>query len=202
MLKPFFFSAIVSSVNGASWNYATNNGADWPTLGPINNVKNECGGKYQSPIDLPSRMPSDKIIRVDEDRFNKIYSNQRVNIKVEWNGHTSQTAVNKPDQDLQTFQSWYAWELGGPSTFTGIQFHFHHGSEHTIDGKRHDLEMHTVHLPEDPRGDIKYAAMGIMFSVNDYNIVLPPEKQKIIDNFFDSLSWSSVSSSQPSPTVS
>lgn len=60
--------------------------------------------------------------------------------------------------------------MNGPDRFTGVQFHFHHGSEHTIDGKRHDLEMHTVHTPNEERGQIKYAAVGIMFSVNDYNV--------------------------------
>jgi len=62
--------------------------------------------------------------------------------------------------------------FGGPRRFGGKQFHFHAGSEHTVNGKRHDLEMHTVHLPDQPRGGIKYAAMGIFFSVNDYNAKL------------------------------
>jgi len=35
--------------------------------------------------------------------------------------------------------------FGAVQNFNGIQFHFHAGSEHTIDGKRHDFEMHTVH---------------------------------------------------------
>jgi len=32
--------------------------------------------------------------------------------------------------------------------FNALQFHFHTGSEHTIDGKRHDFEMHIVHTAE------------------------------------------------------
>jgi len=59
--------------------------------------------------------------------------------------------------------------------FNGIQFHFHNGAEHTIDGKRHDLEMHTVHLI-DPKlagqSEFTYAAVGIMFSVDDYTAKL------------------------------
>lgn len=92
-----------SVVSAAGWNYAKNNGADWPTLGPIKGVPNECGGKYQSPIDLPTRIPIDKIIPSEDDRFNKIYTNQKSDIRVEFNGHTSQTAVNKAGQNVQTF---------------------------------------------------------------------------------------------------
>lgn len=32
--------------------------------------------------------------------------------------------------------------------FEGIQFHFHSPSEHTVDGKQYDLEMHIVHTQE------------------------------------------------------
>ena len=64
--------------------------------------------------------------------------------------------------------------------WNGAQFHFHAGSEHTVDGKRHDLEMHTVHFPgettqrleEDP---FIAAAMGVMFSVNDANVQITAE---------------------------
>jgi carbonic anhydrase len=53
--------------------------------------------------------------------------------------------------------------------YHGLQFHFHHKSEHTVDGKYRDLEMHTVHLADDAdnEGNMFAAAMGIMFSVND-----------------------------------
>tara|TARA_B110000285_G_C14946026_1_gene524363 strand:- start:474 stop:683 length:210 start_codon:yes stop_codon:yes gene_type:complete len=66
----------------------------------------------------------------------------------------------------------------GATRYKGVQFHFHHHSEHSIDGKYMDLEMHTVHLGvKDEKGknpgNVKYAAMGIMFSVEDYNVDLP-----------------------------
>ena len=76
--------------------------------------------------------------------------------------------------------------------FTGAQFHFHHGSEHTVEGKRHDLEMHTVHLPTDGVTKNGYiaSAMGLFFSVNDYTKTVTPAQETIIDEFFDSLKWS------------
>ena len=49
--------------------------------------------------------------------------------------------------------------------------------------------MHTVHLAKEKVGDVAYAAMGIIFSVNDANIELNESDQKIIDDFFNSLKW-------------
>lgn len=66
----------------------------------------------------------------------------------------------------------------------------HAGSEHTINGERYDLEMHTVHLP--PSGTT-YAegffgsAMGIMFSVDKHTADLSFGEQQVIDIFFDTL---------------
>ena len=59
--------------------------------------------------------------------------------------------------------------------------------------------MHTVHLPDDgERNGIKYAAMGIMFSVNDYTAKVSEDEEMIIDNFFESLKWTETGSD---PTV-
>lgn len=61
-----------------------------------------------------------------------------------------------------------------PITFEAAQFHFHSPSEHTFDGKYHDLEMHTVHLDKVEGADHGFmaAALGIMFSVDDYTAQL------------------------------
>lgn len=46
------------------------------------------------------------------------------------------------------------------------QFHFHSPAEHTINGVRHDLEMHFVHLPQKRQhGGIIAAVLGILFKV-------------------------------------
>lgn len=86
---------------------------------------------------------------------------------------------------------------GGDITYEAAQFHFHAGSEHTIDNKRMDLEMHTVHNPKTKTGGIIAAAMGIMFSVNDFNVKLTKAEQTVIDTFFETLDWSN----KASPTV-
>ena len=83
-LKTLF---LVSASNAAScaYDYKTN-GADWPT---ITCPDNACGttGKNQSPIDLKSKGWPMKDSNFDN--FNKIYTDQTVDVKVNWNGHTS-----------------------------------------------------------------------------------------------------------------
>jgi carbonic anhydrase len=54
--------------------------------------------------------------------------------------------------------------------------------------------MHTVHAAKENVGNVQYAAMGIMFSVNDANIELNEADQKVIDDFFNSLKWDQTSS--------
>jgi len=64
----------------------------------------------------------------------------------------------------------------------------HSGSEHTIDGKRFDLEIHVVHTPKhEERNHFKNAVLAIMFSASDYNVHLTPDQKKVVDEFFDSL---------------
>jgi len=79
---------------------------------------------------------------------------------------------------------------GANERYSGAQFHFHHGSEHTINGMRQDLEMHTVHLADGAVQNGFFAsAMGIMFSVNDPSREFKPEEVAVIDKFFDDLDW-------------
>lgn len=55
--------------------------------------------------------------------------------------------------------------------------------------------MHTVHLAREVIGDVKYAAMGIFFSVNDYTDKdIEPWKVDLIDRFFDSMQWETTDS--------
>lgn len=51
--------------------------------------------------------------------------------------------------------------------------------------------MHTVHLAHNPeKGDVKYAAMGLFFSVDEYTREgLTLKMIKTIDKFFDQMQW-------------
>jgi len=53
---------------------------------------------------------------------------------------------------VQGFESTFGEnELRGPTEFIANQFHWHSGSEHTVDDVRMDMEMHTVHFPKAPK---------------------------------------------------
>lgn len=86
-----------------------------------------------------------------------------------------------------------------PESYNVIQFHFHSPSEHAVDGKLFDLELHTVHLTEfrTPGNSFLAAAVGLLFSVNDYTAELTESEQKIIDEFFESLEWRKFNPKKP-----
>lgn len=50
------------------------------------------------------------------------------------------------------------------------QFHFHHGSEHTVEGRRFAMEMHLVHQAED--GSL--AVVGVLLNEGESNSALAP----------------------------
>ena len=72
--------------------------------------------------------------------------------------------------------------------FKVAQFHLHSESEHTIDGQRYDLEMHSVHLPT-VEGNFFGGVIGIIFDTEKYDKDITFAEQKIIDTFFESFRW-------------
>ena len=206
MRLPAISAALLLTVDaaGVEYNYI-NNGADW------GDQYDTCKGPNQGPIDLSTdrNNPNFKWIPISDDNFGRQYTNQETDITVEWKGtegYTTQVAVNKAGQDTQVFTSKISrsvyklfgaddepdqkfMDTGLGDIYKGVQFHFHAESEHTIDGKRYDFEMHTVHLIADETSDsvFGFAAMGIIFDVNDYNAKLTDSERQLIDNFFDSL---------------
>ena len=61
---------------------------------------------------------------------------------------------------------------GANPQYNGAHFNFHAGSEHTIDNRRFDLEMQTLHTAEQTINGFSHAAVGILFSVNEYTAKL------------------------------
>lgn len=49
--------------------------------------------------------------------------------------------------------------------------------------------MHTVHYPNETKNGFIAAAMGVMFSVDNYNVNLTEGEQMVIDTFFETLRW-------------
>lgn len=104
---------------------------------------------------------------------------------MEWTGDTIKVPINKKGQSTNLFNSLYSKDrLGGSDIYNGLSFQFHAGSQHTIDGKRLDLEMTSMYEPNEVIHGFKYGALSVMFSVNDYTARMSDADLAIIDRFF------------------
>jgi len=129
----------------AHWEYEGADGPDhWGSLDPNYAV---CGtGHAQSPINITS--DAAQAINLHDIKFD--YHPSKLNIFN--NGHTVQVT----------------YDAGSSITYNEIkydllQFHFHHPSEHTIDGKAFDMELHFVHRAAN--GDL--AVVGVLLNVGE-----------------------------------
>ena len=124
-------------------------------------------GKAQSPIDLKSPI---------EANFTNIKFNYQPSaLNIFNNGHTIQ--VNYDAASSITFNE---------TQYDLLQFHFHHPSEHTLDGKTFAMELHFVH--RSAAGNL--AVVGVMISEGKENAALK--------SVFDNLPTTKVIRSQPS----
>ena len=83
--------------------------------------------------------------------------------------HGTTNKWDLPASDGNSFTSEFAFEKwGAGKKFNAVQFHWHAGSEHTVDGMRMDMEIHTVHVAEEEKEKFKYAALGVMFDRKNY----------------------------------
>lgn len=99
-----------------------------------------CGaGREQSPINLTRAIPAVT--------GNPVVQWGETPLRVLNNGHTIQVDVTPGSSTI----------LDG-EVFQLLQFHFHHPSEHTVDGVHYPLEAHFVH-----RGATGLAVLGVMF---------------------------------------
>ena len=133
------------------WTYDGLNGPDhW---GALDEAYGTCAsGTQQSPIDLKEgRLAPLAPIEIKWTPFLPTVIN---------NGHTI-----KVDTDKQG-----SMVLDG-KTYTLLQFHFHHESEHTINGRHYPLEAHFVHQAKD--GSL--GVLGVFFKEGNAN----PALQKI-----------------------
>ncbi len=139
-----------SHAAGPDWGYESHNGpAQWGTLDDHFEVC-DIGGQ-QSPIDLTD---------AQSHAFAPVEFNYGLTkVAIENNGHTIQ--VN-PDPGNGIVVENQAYELA--------QFHFHHPSEHTVDGVQYPLEMHLVHSTT--QGAL--AVVGVLLAEGDTNEALRP----------------------------
>jgi len=116
----------------AHWSYAGANGpAKWGDLDAANRA---CSvGSQQSPIDIGTTVKA-----------------QLGPLKITWeknadtivnNGHTIQLDMGETSASVL--------QVGDGGNFRLVQFHFHHPSEHLVEGRRSAMEAHFVHQSAD-----------------------------------------------------
>ncbi|XP_065652647.1 carbonic anhydrase 7-like [Hydra vulgaris] len=110
-------------------------------------ISDKCGGKFQSPINIVTNRGSVNGKLRNPTRRIKITFPGESSSTLENNGHTLQLTINKNNPKLFAFTSRISKE------YNLKQIHFHFGcklderitgSEHRIDGKAFDLEVHFV----------------------------------------------------------
>lgn len=136
-----------SSHDKVHWSYEGDTGpACWGDLSPAFALAKT--GKQQSPIDIAGTVAA-------EGRLECRYKASKVNLVN--NGHTIQ----------QDYEPGSFMKAGG-KRYELKQFHFHSGSEHTVDGKRYDMELHLVHANRS--GEL--AVVGVLFEKGADNAFL------------------------------
>ncbi len=132
------------------WSYDGPGGPDhWVALAPENRV---CGtGAEQSPIDLKGAIRAElPALKID-------YKAQALRILN--NGHTIQINA-EPGQKL----------VVGADHFELVEYHFHHPSEHRIEGRRYAMELQLVHRHSSSR----LAVLAVLLAEGAENAALAP----------------------------
>ena len=120
----------LGSEQSAHWSYAGSTGpAQWGSLS--NDYVTCSSGSAQSPVDLTNAVRAE--VPPADIAWHAMGQYGVVN-----NGHTIQ--VNVPDGNALTLLDRH-YDL--------LQFHFHHDSEHTVNGAHYPMEAHFVHRSTD-----------------------------------------------------
>ncbi|KIZ37486.1 MULTISPECIES: carbonic anhydrase [Rhodopseudomonas] len=148
-LCPICASAGLAAETAHHWGYDGEGGpAKWGELDAANQV---CSvGSQQSPIDIGATVQANLFpIEINwADKADTIVNN----------GHTIQLNFAEGSSTLKL----------GAVKFALLQLHFHHPSEHMIDGKNFPMEAHFVH--RSPSGGL--GVLGVLFEAGKANATL------------------------------
>lgn len=164
----FLVAGALGSQQGEHWHYGKKGTDEWPELRM--GVKNQCGGKYQSPIDIKTHETTYNV-SLGLLRYSN-YDTKLQNAYVLNNGHTVMVSPKGNSSATVTGR-------GLPGVYSFNQFHFHWGAddtvgtEHHIDGEAHAMEMHLVHTnkkyataEEAYRHSDGLLVIGVLFAVS------------------------------------
>jgi carbonic anhydrase len=132
----------------AHWNYEGADGPDnWGQLDPANKA---CSlGAQQSPVNI-----------------GEIIKAQLPLLKITW-ARTADTIVNNGHTIQVNMGDSSTLAVGNGRNFRLVQFHFHHPSEHTINGASFPMEVHFVHA--NTAGNL--AVIGVLMTAGKVNKV-------------------------------
>jgi carbonic anhydrase len=135
-----------AAAEDAHWSYGGETGPDhWGSLSPANAVCS--AGSQQSPLDIAGTIKAEvPAISVDW---------KKAGLSIVNNGHTIQ--ANMPAGSTLS---------RGDRTYELLQFHFHHPSEHLVEGRRSAMEAHFVHQSADRRS---LAVLGVFLASGGAN---------------------------------
>ena len=159
MFRTLTSALFAAAVSAGAADY-TQNGANWGDL---------CAnGKEQSPIDLTVGGAIENG-KMEITGFN--YFDFTVNSSYK-SDDLAHTTYFHPDALVENAEFQITFADGSQSYFTPLQFHFHAPSEHSVDGKLYDLEIHFVHTVKGsnkaggtaaPQGVLPGAVIGVFF---------------------------------------
>lgn len=139
-----------SHSNGAAWGYGAENGPDvWGRLSA--NYALCAAGSRQSPIDI--RNPGSASLPPITFQY------RPTPLDIHNNGHTIEVASTGENRIAV-----------GDVKYSLLQFHFHAPSEHTVDGRSFDMEMHLVHR----NGEGALAVIGVLIECGSRHTAFDP----------------------------
>lgn len=127
------------------------NQASWTNTGP--SADPACGYKWQSPIDIPTQHVHGvgaKKTMAEVQHYTPVSSGLQLNN----NGHGLKVAGSF---------GHVKFTLPFTQQYNAVQFHFHCPSEHSVDGKLYDCEMHIVHQKTGATGLDDLLVVGVLF---------------------------------------
>ncbi|KAM1754654.1 hypothetical protein ACFX12_007085 [Malus domestica] len=161
--KPIYFFCLVFFLCSATsitaqevedereFDYLQGSGKGPKQWGAIKKEWSACkNGGMQSPIDLSSHrvtlVPNLGKLNISYNPCNATVKNRGHDISIYWEGNAGSIHINGTQYLLK-------------------QSHWHSPSEHSVNGRRYDMELHMVHLSSDPNVTNKIAVVGVLYAL-------------------------------------